>query len=672
MSHATQETPENPLSPPKNTNEHHDTSSTTPHTVVNKAFISPLSTAIRRLLQRDIMGITGFWAKAIGIASSPSVDLSEFKGRRFAVDVSIFMNKYLQSNMDKLATTANPPCPAPDLLPCIMAWHHSVSQHITPVYVFAGKAPPIKDDTKKKRIITRDRRGKEWLILYNKAKEESNISVAPETLKEATEDRMKMSHPNAVDHANILRWMKENDIECIGSIAEADQQMVQLERDGVVDGVISEDGDIVALGAKRVLCKMSRKNNGHFQFKVFEWEKFVSAENPYNSKLSRYPHLMTDIVLLMGNDYCPRIHGNGEGALILGVKDKASVLDKLSAIDDENARQDWLFKFGFKGISPMSTEHAEIFCKSRKYMLHAPVLKRDPESGVVSIVPLNPFPSINSNWDYIEIQEFLNDLLTDGTLTTHIYQCNVVPLERKPLEFYRTSLDAPPFAELDFDDVPIEIQPTLCLINWLRARGMDVRMTDSRDQIESVTNHCLRVDKDPIGPSLQPIAGVHDSFRMIAPRHADNEYDLPNEDYFSVASKLLPITDDSVDEYLGPTRMSRPSIRVRVGNLFRGGHYDPKTIKCRNVETKSDGTPCIMLMCKCLSSKSSVMHQVTAVFEDKPNGKYRVEESNCSCKKGEHFCSHSIGFLYLLSVVQKLTSMDPPQTQEQFEETITG
>lgn len=114
--------------------------------------------------------------------------------------------------------------------------------------------------------------------------------------------------------------------------------------------------------------------------------------------------------------------------------------------------------------------------------------------------------------------------------------------------------------------------------------------------------------------------------------------------------------------------MSRPSIRVRVRNLFRGGHYDPKTIECRNVETKSDGTPCIMLMCKCLSSKSSVMHQVTAVFEDEPNGKYRVEESNCSCMKGEHFCSHSIGFLYLLSVVQKLTSMDPPQTQEQFED----
>jgi 5'-3' exonuclease len=64
---------------------------------------------------------------------------------------------------------------------------------------------------------------------------------------------MKMKHPNAIDHASVLRWMKENNIRCVGLVAEADQQMIQLERDGVVDGIISEDGDEVALGAKLLL-----------------------------------------------------------------------------------------------------------------------------------------------------------------------------------------------------------------------------------------------------------------------------------------------------------------------------------------------------------------------------------------------------------------------------------
>ena len=79
--------------------------------------------------------------------------------------------------------------------------------------------------------------------------------------------------------------------------------------------------------------------------------------------------------------------------------------------------------------------------------------------------------------------------------------------------------------------------------------------------------------------------------------------------------------------------MSHPSIRVRVQRLFEGGHYDPKTITCRNVETKSDGTPCIMFSYKCMSSKSSVMYAITAIFEDATNGRYRVDESNCSCKE---------------------------------------
>ena len=90
----------------------------------------------------------------------------------------------------------------------------------------------------------------------------------------------------------------------------------------------------------------------------------------------------------------------------------------------------------------------------------------------------------------------------------------------------------------------------------------------------------------------------------------------PSRNYFFIAANLELISDDSINEYLGYRRMSRPSFRERVEHLFEGGHYDPKTITCRNVEIKCDGTPCIMFSCKCMSSKSSVMHAITAIFED--------------------------------------------------------
>jgi hypothetical protein len=137
-------------------------------------------------------------------------------------------------------------------------------------------------------------------------------------------------------------------------------------------------------------------------------------------------------------------------------------------------------------------------------------------------------------------------------------------------------------------------------------------------------------------------------YKGLRPRVANNEYNNPNRDYFYVASNLQLFDDSAIDKHLGPVRMSRPSIRVCVKNLFLGGHYDPRTITCRNVEAKDDGAPCVVMSCKCMSSKSSVLHTVYAVFEDKPNGDYLKELSSCSCKKGEEFCSHSIGFLYLM------------------------
>ena len=108
------------------------------------------------------------------------------------------------------------------------------------MYVYDGKAPPHKDATKKHRVQERERHGAESIKLCKEAKKDSFTTVDDATLKKATDSRMKMSHPTVIDHANILRWMKENSIECVGSIAEADQQMVQLEKESSLQNVTQE------------------------------------------------------------------------------------------------------------------------------------------------------------------------------------------------------------------------------------------------------------------------------------------------------------------------------------------------------------------------------------------------------------------------------------------------
>ena len=97
-----------------------------------------------------IMTIKDWWDNALGTfkADEPFQDLSEFQGKRFAVDISIFLNKFLRSDVDRLVSTSSPPYPCPDLLHLVIDFHSKVSKVICPIYVFDGVAPNVKEQTK--------------------------------------------------------------------------------------------------------------------------------------------------------------------------------------------------------------------------------------------------------------------------------------------------------------------------------------------------------------------------------------------------------------------------------------------------------------------------------------------------------------------------------------------
>jgi len=468
---------------------------------------------------------------------------------------------------------------------------------------------------------------------------------------------MKMKKPTYLDQAAILKWMKSKDIHVVGSLFEADQQMVKLEQDGAVDGILSEDGDIVALGGKLVLAKLSRKSNGKFQVKAFDRAEFMQSDNPYNSKLCKYPGIETHCALLLGNDY-HHISGNGE-VTVLGTKESSynttgarkdnGMLDKLDGADD---KLEWVKKFGQKGTKKLSPEVFNRYKDSYKYMLHSPTLGLD-DKGNATIEPLNGLPVEYLSWtDLLGSDLGLGELLHDTNALSAIYNCDVLPMTRKPLVVYDAELSRPClFQSLDFDAHPINVQPKLCIVNWLRARGMDARVSDSRFELESLVRSCLDKDKPVQANVLKPIVGIHDGFHKIQMRLAGNDLDTPSQKYVALMKKFELISDDVIDRELG-NRQGKPCIRSRVKKLINSGNFHASSIRCRNVQCKETSIPCILCTIECLSSKTSVIHTIYAVFEDKDGGRFMRDLSSCSCKKGSLFCSHCIGFLYLISIVQ--------------------
>ena len=537
----------------------------------------------------------------------------------------------------------------------------------------------MKLEEKARRSGLKQKSGKDYLTLLERAKENTSLSFSKTELEKAFKARKNMACPTNLDQANIVAWLKDNGIECYGSLCEADQQMVRLEKDGVVDGIITEDGDLVVLGANVVFCKM-KIVNGEPQFKVYKREDFFSDSNPFQSKLCTYGDLniSTQTAILLGCDYMQRIPKQGEVA-ILGSKpkdypqvprEKNGLIDDLAAEIKQGKQPEWLDRVAALPGAP--DDYADRFDRVLWYMKCAPTLSLQEK-------PLNELPTQSQLEQVVSSGKpgwvgYLGDdcglggeLMNDQEMLDKIYKCDgVLPLKRKPLsEFSGPTCRL--FEDINFDAVPISIQPNLVLITWLDHRGVKVKHDDSRESIETKVRNCLAAGRSPESETAQPEEGQHNGEAGVKPRS-----NLPAEDvnwkrdYFDMAKKVEAMTDETIDKYIGPKRCTRPALRERVDKLVRDGNYNPKSFICRKVECRETGDPLMMLRVDCLSSKTGVVHKVFHMYEDKEGGKFRLALSSCSCKKDNHFCSHSIGLLFIIGILQ--TEVD---TIEEFEKLYT-
>ena len=221
-----------------------------------------------------------------------------------------------------------------------------------------------------------------------------------------------------------------------------------------------------------------------------------------------------------------------------------------------------------------------MYKQARLYMNHTPILQVSKESGLVTVVPLCFFPNPKvTNLSSVFMDDNLAHLINAPSLLEDIYQCNVLPTTRKPIRNYpgpmlKSGVLVPVFGVLNFTLHPLTVQPKLCLVNWLRARNIDVRMEDDRKTITQLVRNSLRVNKQIQAPALQPVEGAHNGFSSICARTAGNEFNVWCRKYLIVAKNVQPVSNDIIDRLLGPIRKTRPSIRRRVANLARGGHYD--------------------------------------------------------------------------------------------------
>ncbi|KAM0434667.1 hypothetical protein ACHAPT_003766 [Fusarium lateritium] len=121
---------------------------------------------------------------------------------------------------------------------------------VTPYMVFDGDYLPSKAATEDSRAKKRDDRKKVAMELLRAGKP-----------AQATQEFQKCIDITPEMASALIQQLKKLDIPYVVAPYEADAQLVYLERQGLINGIISDDSDLLVFGAKKLLTKLDQYGN---------------------------------------------------------------------------------------------------------------------------------------------------------------------------------------------------------------------------------------------------------------------------------------------------------------------------------------------------------------------------------------------------------------------------
>jgi exonuclease-1 len=165
---------------------------------------------------------------------------------------------------------------------------------ITPYLVFDGDNLPSKSGTEKDR---RERR-KESRRLGLELLKIGKTSQAHLELQKSVDVTPEMARM-------LIEELKHHNVQYVVAPYEADSQLVYLERKGIVDGILSEDSDLLVFGAKCLITKLDKYGECvEVNRNLFTACREVSLAGWSDADFRR-------MAILSGCDYHPGIGGMG-------------------------------------------------------------------------------------------------------------------------------------------------------------------------------------------------------------------------------------------------------------------------------------------------------------------------------------------------------------------------
>lgn len=346
---------------------------------------------------------------------------------------------------------------------------------VTPYLVFDGDYLPSKAATEIEREKKREESRRLGLELHRMGK----ISQAHLELQKAIDVTPEMAR-------QLIDELKDYGVQYVVAPYEADAQLAYLEKKGIIQGILSEDSDLLVFGAKRLLTKLDQYGD------CIEISRDDFARCEEISMMGWQDTDFRCMAILSGCDYLPSINK-------MGLKTAHRKVRKYRTIERI------LRMLQFDGQYYVPPGYLEAFRRAELTFLHqrvfCPIAKE--------IVMATPLPSGTSGEDLDFLGAHVEKELAVGVVKGHLH-----PMTKQPI-VVRSKTSQPPKtpwinARRQPVGTPLDLKCCKPIDAWLKAYRTPLAELDpnslqyslSQQKLLNQTNATWASSPAPARPSL--------------------------------------------------------------------------------------------------------------------------------------------------------------------------
>lgn len=244
--------------------------------------------------------------------------IDKYKNKIIAIDANLMIYKIIFAIRMKGYDLKNGEIIVTHIYAILLKFEGFIKYNITPVFVFDGMAPKIKENTLKQR-------------------KEFQTFMQLKYYKAVTQDEKKKyyfmkSDITLEEIEQCMELIKLFNCTVVESVEEADSQLADLIKKDKVDYIATDDMDILVFGGTKIL-----KNFTVADIKFIQEINLNVLKKEINLTQSQ----LIDLSILLGCDYCPSVSGIGTIGSYKYIQ-KYGDLDNIIKMENINLSYDYL------------------------------------------------------------------------------------------------------------------------------------------------------------------------------------------------------------------------------------------------------------------------------------------------------------------------------------------